>query len=235
MPEQRVVVEVELGVERQQLAVLGDDQRVDLDQRGILVDEQAVQTAEELIETLDLFAVEIELEAQSAALPRGQPGHRVDEHGVDLFRRRRGDFLDVHPAFRRGDDGEAFRFAIESDREVQLAGDLATGLDVDLAHELALGAGLLGHQRHPQDRLGVLRGLLRGLRRLDAAGLAASPGMNLGFDDGDVAAEAPGRLFGGRGIGSQLAVGHRDAVFAEKGLRLILVNVHRGGPSEREG
>jgi hypothetical protein len=36
--EQRVVVEAHLGVEREHVAVAGDHQRVDLDQRGVGVD-----------------------------------------------------------------------------------------------------------------------------------------------------------------------------------------------------
>ena len=37
--EERVVVEVHLGVEHAQLAGLGDDQRVDLEQAHVLLDE----------------------------------------------------------------------------------------------------------------------------------------------------------------------------------------------------
>ena len=41
--EERVVVEVHLGVEREQLARLGDDQRVDLEQARVELDERAVE------------------------------------------------------------------------------------------------------------------------------------------------------------------------------------------------
>ena len=43
MAEQRVVVEVDLGVEREQLAVLGRDEGIDLDQRGVRLDESLVE------------------------------------------------------------------------------------------------------------------------------------------------------------------------------------------------
>ena len=43
MAEQRVGVEVELGVERDHLAVAGDDQRIDLGERRVGLDERAVE------------------------------------------------------------------------------------------------------------------------------------------------------------------------------------------------
>ena len=43
MAEQRVVVEADLGVEADQLPVLGDDQRIDLEQAHVLLDERLVQ------------------------------------------------------------------------------------------------------------------------------------------------------------------------------------------------
>ena len=46
--EQRVVVEVHLAVEADELAVLGDDQRVDLEQAHVLLDEHAIEVADQL-------------------------------------------------------------------------------------------------------------------------------------------------------------------------------------------
>ncbi len=46
--EERVVVEAHLGVERDQLAGAGDDQRVDLDDRGVELAEGAVERGHEL-------------------------------------------------------------------------------------------------------------------------------------------------------------------------------------------
>ena len=44
--EQRVRVEIELGVERDDLAVAGEDQRVDLGERRVGLVEQAVEAVE---------------------------------------------------------------------------------------------------------------------------------------------------------------------------------------------
>jgi len=44
-PEERIVVERHLGVERHQIPVLGLDERVDLQQQAVLVAEQPVDPA----------------------------------------------------------------------------------------------------------------------------------------------------------------------------------------------
>ena len=48
MPEERVVVEGHLGVEREQVAAGGDDQRIDLDERRVGADERVVDAPREL-------------------------------------------------------------------------------------------------------------------------------------------------------------------------------------------
>ena len=60
MAEKRVVVEVDLGVEAAQLAVLGHDQRIDLEQAHVLVDEGRVELRDELDALLGEVAVEAE-------------------------------------------------------------------------------------------------------------------------------------------------------------------------------
>ncbi len=45
MAEERVVVEANLGVEAEQVALLGHHQRVDLDEACVLLDEELVERA----------------------------------------------------------------------------------------------------------------------------------------------------------------------------------------------
>ena len=47
MAEERVVVEGDLGVERKELVVFGGDEGIDLDQRGVGVDEGLVEALKE--------------------------------------------------------------------------------------------------------------------------------------------------------------------------------------------
>ena len=104
--EQRVVVEVHLGVERDDVAGAGDHQRVDLDQRGVEIGERLVEGEHELDAGVDLLAFHLQAEGDLAAVERLDAGGRVDRHLEDLLRRLRRDFLDVHAAFGRGDDGD---------------------------------------------------------------------------------------------------------------------------------
>ena len=67
--------------------------------------------------------------------------------------------------------------------EVQLAGDLQPLLDEDALDELALGAGLVRHQRHADHLRGEPLGFLGRLGELDAAALAAAAGVDLRLDD----------------------------------------------------
>src|SRR5688572_26244698 len=79
VPVERVVVEVQLAVEREQLPLLRDDERVDLDQRGVPFDEQPVEPAQERVEALALRGVEREGTRDLADLIRLEPDERVDE------------------------------------------------------------------------------------------------------------------------------------------------------------
>ena len=54
-----------------------------------------------------------------------------------------GDLLDLHAAFGGGDQRDAAADAIDQQREIQLAGDVAAGLDIDAVHGAAGRPGLL--------------------------------------------------------------------------------------------
>ena len=78
MAEQGVVVEVELGVEHQQLALVGHDQGVDLDLRGVGVEERVEELRENLPRLLGEVARQAERGRDRAAVVRHQAGRRVD-------------------------------------------------------------------------------------------------------------------------------------------------------------
>ena len=100
-----------------------------------------------------------------------------------------GDLLDVHAALGRGHEGDAARVAVDDHAEVELARDVEALLDVEAAHLLPLGAGLVRDELHAEDLLGELP-RLRGaaLRDLHAAALAATACVDLRLDDDDRAA-----------------------------------------------
>ncbi len=67
MAIERIVVEVELGVEADDVAVLGDDQRIDLQQAHILGEEGFVKRLHHLADLLGLLA--LEASATAISLP----------------------------------------------------------------------------------------------------------------------------------------------------------------------
>jgi hypothetical protein len=85
------------------------------------------------------------------------------------------------------------RSGVDEQREVVLLGDRGPFLDVEPAHDAALGARLMGHQRHAQHPLSLGANLVQRLGHLDAAAFAAAAGMDLRLHHPDRSSELPGR------------------------------------------
>ncbi len=200
MAIQRVVVEVELGVECDQIAALRNDERVDLDQRSVLFDEEPHQRLEKRIEFRDPIHVETETESDLAHLIGGEPDIGIDGDREDLLRASLGNLFDLHPALGGRDDRQLLCGSIQDHRQVEFRLDLRTRFDVDLADDLALGTRLMRAQGHAEDLTREVLGLIRGFGELDAARLAAPTRVNLCFHDDDVARQTAGGVLclGGR-------------------------------------
>ena len=96
---------------------------------------------------------------------------------------------------------------------------LAAGSDQDTVDREALDL-------HAEDRAGVLERLVGRLGELDAAGLAAAAGLDLGLDDDDAELLSSGlRLVGSVGDDAQ---GDWYVVLGEELLRLIFHQIHGG-------
>ena len=94
------------------------------------------------------------------------------------------DLLDIHAAFGAGDHRDALGLAIDQHAKIELARDFAGLLDIDSPHDSALGPGLMSHQRFAE-QLARRNPCLGGAGdQLDAAGLAATAGVDLRLDDG---------------------------------------------------
>jgi hypothetical protein len=228
--EEGVVVDVHLGVEGEDAAVLRDDERVDLCERRIAGDEGVVERGHELRRGLHQATGEAEGEAEFAGEVLLETGDGIDGDAVDGLRGLCGDLLDLHAAGGAGHHHRAAGGAIDEDGEVELALDGHLLLDEDGLHLLALGAGLVGDELHAEDLREDPGGLVGGVGELDAAALAAAACVDLGLDD-DLAAELvrgrPG-VFGG---GGDAALRDGDAEAGENLLRLELVDLHRWFPS----
>ena len=188
---------------------------------------------------LDLGSFQSEREGDPATVESLVPCRGIDAEREDPVRRRLCDLLDVHAALRRRDEADAAGAAIDQQREVHLALDPGTVLDVDAVDLLPGRSGLLGDQRSAQHAAGFVGGLLcgscdshaallPGIRFLERA-FPASACMYLGLHDpGRPVQRASRRL---RVFRSQdhASVGYRRPRISQQRLCLILVNV-QGNP-----
>src|SRR5690606_9035884 len=85
VPVERVGIEIHLGVEAEELAVLGDDQRIDLEQAHVLFDEEAIEIADHLHALADLIPRKSKRERDLAAMEREVAGGGVDRQRYDLL------------------------------------------------------------------------------------------------------------------------------------------------------
>ena len=138
--------------------------------------------------------------------------------------------------------------AIDQQREIQFAGDVAAGLDIDAVHRAAGGTGLFGDQRVTDHRLGMRADLVQrageahpalAVRVIGEMAGAAAAGVQLRLHDVDRAGQLAcclNRLVGRPG---NVAVGHRDAVALQQFLGLVFMDVHgwlrTAAPHHRHG
>ena len=202
------------------LALGRHDQRVDLAEHRVELDEGAVELLDDrgdlllLGRILDAAAVD-----EPPRDPRLEALERVDvepDERVGVLLRH---LLDLDAALSREHEERLLRTAVEGDREVVLALDVRGLLDPERADDVAVDV-------EPEDvarlRLGV-RGIVG---ELDAACLAAAAGQYLRLDD-DGAAELLGRVARLLGRSREPSVGDRDPDSPEEILALVLVKVHR--------
>ncbi|MDR6358060.1 hypothetical protein Q3H58_004731 [Pseudomonas psychrotolerans] len=226
-----VAVDVDLGIQAVQVAVLLDHQRVHFQQRQVVVLEQLGQTDEDLGELLDLVTFQAQLESQVAALVGLSAHQRIDGGLENLLRSVVRDLLDVHATFGGSHEHDAAAGTIDHGAQIELLVDVGAGFDQDLADRLTVGVGLVGHQTLAQPLGGEFLGFFFALDQLHATGLTAATGMYLGFDDPLVAADTAASLVGLLGGVYSEAFGNGQAVFSEQLLTLILVEIHACLPS----
>src|SRR5229473_1065411 len=167
--EQRVVVEIHLGVEGDDLAVAGDNERVDLDDRGVELGEDLVHRQHELDGALHLLALEPEAEGELAGMEAFHPGGGIDRHLEDLVRMLGRDLLDLHAALGRGHHGDPRGRTVDQHAKIELALDVAAFLDID-ALDLAAGlSGLRGDKDVAEHLAGARRDLVKRSDDADAA------------------------------------------------------------------
>ena len=175
--ERRVVIERDLAVQGQDGVVGGEHEGVDLHEGGVLGGEDLPQPCDHLgdpvgggagLEARSLDDARSDIAAQADQGGDSDPGERL---GALL-----GESLDIHAALARAHGEVATLSAVQEDGEVEFGVDLGAVGDQDGAHRVPLDV-------HAEDLGGALLGLGLTARGLDAAGLAAPAGLDLGLDD----------------------------------------------------
>ena len=239
MAVEGVGIEGDLGIEAAQLAVGGDDQRVDLEHLHVLRDEGVVELHGEIIGLLGQITAQAERLGDRAPVMGHGAGGGVDGDGVDLLRRVMGDLLDIHAAFRRDHEGDAARGAIDQRGEIEFLLDIGAVLDIEAVDLLAVIAGLHrdeglaehlgGEFLHLVDGLGQAHAaLLARIRFLELA-LAATAGMDLALDHPERAAELLRRSLGLLGGEDRDAARDGRAKLLQECLALVFMDIH-GNP-----
>ncbi len=218
--EERVVVEVDLAVERHEAAIAGDDQRIDLGQGGIGVDVGLVQAERDGAEGLPVLTAEVDGQRDVADVVVAQPDQRVDVLAHDRLWIGARDLLDLDAAFRRTDDHRPARRAIVGNAKIDLFADVGGLIDQHLPHRQAL-------DRHRQDLGCQVLGLFGAFGQLDATGLAAPADEHLALDH-----HTPAQLLGdGASLGRRacdLAFRDRHAMLRKQRFRLVFVKFQNG-------
>jgi hypothetical protein len=196
----------------------GAHERVDLDEEGVLADQDLPQPYEDV----DGLRWQAGRGSDLARLRRGDALSGVDGYPDDRLRADRGDLLYVHAALGRGDGEEATRGPVEDVGDVELALDVHRLGQHDLADRVSLDV-------HAEDPACRPLGLAGVGGEPHPARLAPATGLDLRLDD-DAAAEPAGDRTGLLGRVGDLGAWHRDSVFFEEGPRLVLVQVHDSAP-----
>ncbi len=219
MAKKSVVVERHLGVEREPVSALGDDQRIDFSKGRVLAQIGFDETADNLRETGDLGWFNSERETERARLVIVQPKQRIDIDLDDLLGASGRDLFDVDAPFgARHHQNLALR-TVKHNAQVVFLCDLGAGRDQDLVDNVPANI-------HPNDPLASCACVGRILGDCDSACFATSAGVHLRFHRNHAA--KPRRDL------SDLVRRRRDftaidrhTVPAEDRGRLILVNIHR--------
>ena len=229
MAEERIVIERQFGVEREQPAIGGSNKRIDLDERSVSVEERLIKIGKKLHGGIDLLRIKPECKSHLARLKRFQTHARIDvllQNGIGSLRSH---LFDIHSAGGRCHEHGLASGAVHQNSQIQFLLDRQGFFNQQPPHDASFGTGLVRNQSHAQHLFGNVPGLVGRLGDLYPSALAASAGMNLRFD------HYPGRPGAkqcfSRSVRFFARGGHRSpwhghTVLLENSFSLVLVDFH---------
>ena len=218
LAEGRGVVEGQLAVERHDTAIREERERIDFDQLGIDRAAHAIERGEDIRDGR-LGAAEVEPSNESAGGLDIEALIEIDKMAPERVGARGCNLLDIHAALRGEQHKRAPARGIDQDGGVEFPRDLGPLLQEHRIDPVTV-------DRHPEDRFSDAARLLRRLRGLDAAGLAALARRHLRLDH--AGSELREGLRGGLGRLAEDCAGHRNAGGCEHPrLGDVFQEVHR--------
>ena len=236
MAEQSVAVEGNFRVQHADMAVLHDDERVDLQHRHVFLDEGFVEDFCKAHHVGACVAREFQRIADLGGVGVRDAGRRLDRQRHDAIRGVVRDGFDVHAAFGRDNERDLARTTIDQQRAVQFFFDVGAVFDIDAVHLAAGRRCLRRHEVVAEHGLHVLERLFLREAEADAAfftgflfdelAFAAAAGVDLRFHDPERTRQRVDRSLRlvHRGDGDALC--DRRSERLQDFLRLMLVNVH---------
>ena len=122
--EERVVVKIEFGIQREHVAAFGNDERVHLDHRAVAADEKLVEIRKKFAGETHLAGRHAKKFCQLAGLKRKQTVKRIHRHPDNFLGAVLGHGFDVDPALGARDNHRCGNRAVDENGEVELAVDL---------------------------------------------------------------------------------------------------------------
>ncbi len=227
MTKHRVVVEVDLGVDREKLPFLRDHQRIDLRQRRVRFQGDFREVHHQLGSFAGHLIFEAQLVGEIARLISLQAQKRMKRLLQHFFRRLPGDLFDIHAALCRGDHRDRVAAAIDGDSQVIFPGDVDAGRDDQHRYGHALRPGLIAGHAIVQHELRRRPRLFSGFDQLDEARLSAPACVHLRLHNAHWHVELLERRRCLIDRANDLGGRNGNACIGENLTRLIFVNFHR--------
>ena len=138
MTELGVLVERDLAVEGDDLAVLVEDERVDLDERRVFALVDLVELHEDVGDLVDELGREVRGDRDLARLLEVDAGDRVDLDARERLGLLDRELLDLHAALDAREREVRAVGPVEQHREVELLRDVGAARDHDALDDVAL-------------------------------------------------------------------------------------------------
>ena len=208
---ERVAVDTDFAVHAGQRAVFADCQRVHFKQGEVVVDKRFVRAGHQFDELVDLLA-------------RLQADQRINGYFEDFFRGFGGNFFDFYAAFGRSHECDATGRTVNHRAQIQLGlHRIHVFANQNAVDRLTVGIGLISNQIGANQAFRHFFGFFTAFDDFYAARFTASACVDLGFNDGKLAAQFVVSGCGFFAVVRQNTALHGQAVACQQFFSLILV------------